>query len=202
MNLIDKITLAKVQEVFEEKKYAFFTQGNYNLNIIGVRSPIQVANSFDDYMLVIYKKFDKWLINEYPITTDAGLYWLEHPMNRKGTALLVPNQYRSTYKIDGHGTTRYEAVCQRLGEVEVYRDDNKDQILDFDDATKEWGMFGINIHRSHPYHEREHVNKYSAGCQVFKNIHDFNEFLSLCRTSSNLYGNSFTYTLLLEKDLL
>ena len=106
MTLIDKITLAKVQEVFAEKKYAFFTKGNYNLNIIGVRSPIKEANSFDDTMLVIYKKYDKWIIKEYPITTDAGLYWLEHPMNKKGTALLVPNQYRSTYKIDGHGTTR------------------------------------------------------------------------------------------------
>ena len=147
MNLIDKITLSKVQEVFEEKKYSFFTKGNYNLNIIGVRSPIKEANNFDDYMLVIYKKSNKWVIDEFAITTDAGLYWLKHPMNRKGTALLVPNQYRSTYKIDGHGKTRYEALCQRLANVEVYRDDNKDQILDFDDATKEWGMFGINIHR-------------------------------------------------------
>jgi hypothetical protein len=202
MNLIDEIALTKIQQVFAEKKYAFFTKGNYNLNIIGVRSPIKVANSFDDTMLVIYKKYDKWVIKEYPITTDAGLYWLEHPMNKKGTALLVPNQYRSTYKIDGHGTTRYEALCQRLASVEVYRDDNKDQILDFDDVTKEWGMFGINIHRSHPYHDRDTVDKYSAGCQVFQNIHDFKEFMTLCNTSSNLYGNSFTYTLLLESDLL
>jgi len=202
MTLIDKITLAKVQEVFAEKKYAFFTKGNYNLNIIGVRSPIKEANNFDDYMLVIYKKFDRWVIDEFQITTDAGLYWLEHPMNKKGTALLVPNQYRSTYKIDGHGTTRYEALCQRLANVEVYRDNNKDQILDFDDVTKEWGMFGINIHRSHPYHEKEHVDKYSAGCQVFKSLYDFNDFMALCNTSSRLYGNSFTYTLLLESDLL
>jgi len=202
MTLIDKITLAKVQEVFAEKKYAFFTKGNYNLNIIGVRSPIKKANSFDDYMLVIYKKHDNWVIDEFTITTDAGLYWLQHPMNKKGTALLVPNQYRSTYKLDGHGSTRYEALCQRLGEVEVYRDDNKDQILDFDDVTKEWGMFGINIHRSHPYHEKEHVDKYSAGCQVFQSIYQYNDFLALCNTSSRLYGNSFTYTLLLESDLL
>jgi len=202
MTLIDKITLAKVQEVFAEKKYAFFTKGNYNLNIIGVRSPIKEANSFDDYMLVIYKKHDNWVIDEITITTDAGLYWLQHPMNKKGTALLVPNQYRSTYKLDGHGSTRYEALCQRLGEVEVYRDDNKDQILDFDDVTKEWGMFGINIHRSHPYHEKEHVDKYSAGCQVFQSIYQYNDFLALCNTSSRLYGNSFTYTLLLESDLL
>jgi len=202
MNLIDKITLEKIKTVFKEKDYTFFENGNYNVNIIGVRSDIREANKFDDTMLVIYKKQNKWQIDEYTITTDAGLYWLENPMNRKGTALLVPDQYRSTYKLDGHGVTRYEALCQRLGKVRTYRDNNKDKILDYDPASITEGMYGINIHRSHPYHEREHVNKYSAGCQVFKNIHDFNEFLSLCRTSSKLYGNSFTYTLLLEKDLL
>ena len=114
-------------------------------------------------------------------------------MNKKGTALLVPNQYRSTYKLDGHGRTRYEALCQRLANVEVYRDDNKDKILDYDDATKEWGMFGINIHRSHPYHEKDTVDKYSAGCQVFQSIYEYNDFMALCNTSSKLYGNSFTY---------
>ena len=202
MTLIEQMTLAKVQEVFKEKNYAFFTKGNYNLNIIGVRSPNQVANSFDDYMLVIYKKNNSWVINEFTITTDAGLYWLENPMNKKGTALLVPNQYRSTYKLDGHGRTRYEALCQRLANVEVYRDDNKDKILDYDDATKEWGMFGINIHRSHPYHEKDTVDKYSAGCQVFQSIYEYNDFMALCNTSSRLYGNSFTYTLVLESDLL
>ncbi len=96
MTLIEQMTLAKVQEVFKEKNYAFFTKGNYNLNIIGVRSPNQVANSFDDYILVIYKVHDKWVINEFTITTDAGLYWLQNPMNKKGTALLVPNQYTRT----------------------------------------------------------------------------------------------------------
>ena len=128
-------------------------------------------------------------------------YWLQNPMNKKGTALLVPNQYRSTYKIDGHGRTRYEALCQRLANVEVYRDDNKDKILDYDDATKEWGMFGINIHRSHPYHEKDTVDKYSAGCQVFAHSHEFDVFMSLVRLSAAMYGNSFTYTLLNEQEL-
>ena len=76
-----------------------------------------------------------------------------------------------------HPNAEIVALCQRNGEVEVYRDDNKDQILDFDDVTKEWGYFGINIHRSNPSTESTIVEKWSAGCQVFKKIADYNEFL-------------------------
>ena len=42
---------------------------------------------------------------------------------------------------------------------------------------------------------------YSAGCQVFADPKDFAKFIELCKKQSTLYGNSFTYTLLDEKDL-
>ena len=63
------------------------------------------------------------------------------------------------------------------------------------------GYFGINIHRSNPYNESYIVNKWSAGCQVFKKVEDFNSFMELCRASAKLYGRRFTYTLIDEKDL-
>ena len=130
-NLKNKFSVSYLQNIIEGMGHAFFTKGNYNVNIIGVRNPNLAANSFDDTMLCAYKVADRWILKEWQITTDAGKYWLQHPMNAKGCALLVPNQYRSVYKLDLHNG-KYEAVCQRLGEVEVYRDDNKDQILDFD----------------------------------------------------------------------
>jgi hypothetical protein len=200
LNLKNKMSIEYLKSVIEEMGYAFFTNGNYNVNIIGVRSPNLVANSFDDTMLCAYKVNTEWILKEWKITTDAGKYWLKHPMNEKGCALLVPNQYRGVYKIDLHGG-RYEALCQRNGKVEVYRDDNKDQILDFDDVTKEWGMFGINIHRSNPNTKSSVVEKWSAGCQVFKKIADFNEFMGICRKASSEWSNSFTYTLIKEEDL-
>lgn len=199
-NLKNKMSIANLQATLEAMGYAFFTKGNYNVNIIGVRNPNLVANSFDDTMLCAYKVADQWILKEWEITTDAGRYWLKHPMNPKGTAILVPHQYRGVYKIDKH-SGKYYAVCQRLGEVEVYRDDNKDQILNFDDVTKEWGMFGINIHRSNPYSESQVVEKWSAGCQVFKKVDDFNEFMEICNNARNNWGNTFTYTLINEQDL-
>lgn len=189
-----------LQGVIEGMGYSFFTKGNYNVNIIGVRNPNPVANSFDDTMICAYKVKDQWVLKEWQITTDAGTYWLENPLNAKGCALLVPNQYRGVYKIDKH-RNKYYALCQRNGEVEVYRDDTKDQILNFDDATKQWGYFGINIHRSNPYSESTSVDKWSAGCQVFKKVEDFNEFMTICNKAREEWSNSFTYTLIKQEDL-
>ena len=45
------------------------------------------------------------------------------------------------------------------------------------------------------------INKWSAGCQVFKKIDDYNKFMELCKDSANIYGNGFTYTLITEKEL-
>ena len=128
-NLKTKLSVEYLQDIFKSMGYAFFTKGEYNLNIIGVRNPNLISNSFDDTMICVYKIDGEWVLKEWEITTDAGEYWLENPMNEDGCALLVPNQYRGVYKIDLH-QGNYEALCQRNGEVEVYRDDNKDQILD------------------------------------------------------------------------
>jgi len=200
-NFANKYSVDYVKQVLESKGYAFFTNGVYNLNIIGIRNPNLVANSFDDTMVVIYKFGGEWITKVYPITTDAGTYWLKNPMSNKGTAILVPNQYRGVYSIDLHNN-KYNALCQRNGKVEVYRDNDKDLILDMDSAKIEKGMFGINIHRSNPFSESLKVDKFSAGCQVFKRVKDFNEFMEICQKSKALWGNSFTYTLIKESDLL
>jgi len=200
-NFAGKYSVDYVKQVLETKGYAFFTNGVYNLNIIGIRNPNLVANSFDDTMVVVYKFGGEWITKVYPITTDAGTYWLKNPMSNKGTAILVPNQYRGVYSIDLHNN-KYYALCQRNGKVEVYRDNDKDVILDMDSAKIEKGMFGINIHRSNPFSESLKVDKFSAGCQVFKRVKDFNEFMEICQKSKALWGNSFTYTLIKESDLL
>ena len=101
-NFAGKYSVDYVKQVLESKGYAFFTNGVYNLNIIGIRNPNLVANSFDDTMVVIYKIGGEWITKVYEITTDAGTYWLKNPMSNKGTAILVPNQYRGVYSIDLH----------------------------------------------------------------------------------------------------
>lgn len=196
----DIIIIAKLKEIMDRKGYKFFERGNYNLNIIGIRSKQSVANSFDDSLMCIFKKNNEWVVNEYTITTDAGSYWLKNPIDKKGTALLVPDQYRGVYGLRKHNG-KYKALCQSWGDVKVYRDNDNDIILDYDCETIDKGMFGINIHRSNPRTESTMVNKWSAGCQVFKKANEYNEFINDCETARNIWGNKFTYTLLTYKDI-
>lgn len=193
------------RKAMEAKGYAFFGLQNkaaYNINIIGIRSDEDIFNEFDDALVVIYRDTKRnWEVRSYSITTDPGKIWMEKPMNSKGCAILVPDQYRGVYKIDGHGQTRYEALCQRGGEVSVYRDADLDHEHDRDAGTIDKGWHGINIHRSRSTGESELVNSYSAGCQVFKNASDFKDFMKLVNKSADKFGNSFTYTLLNEGDI-
>jgi hypothetical protein len=196
----------QLRKTLESKDYAFFGLENkapYNVNIIGIRSDVDIFNKFDDALIVVYRDTRaNWEARSYSITTDPGKVWQEKPMNSKGCAILVPDQYRGVYKIDGHGKTRYEALCQRLGDVRVFRDPDRDHEHDRDAGTIDEGKFGINIHRSRKTGEAELVNSYSAGCQVFKNTTDFKDFMSLINKSADRWGNCFSYTLITEGDLI
>ena len=202
MNIVEKV----LKHVMANKGYVWF-DGNkpYNVNIVGVRSGSLNAGTFDDSLYIVYR--DKSLrlkSHQYQITTDIGKYYLKHEnkLNRKGGAILVPNQYRSVYKLDLH-SGKYEALCQRLGNVCVYRDNNGDDKLDMNPDTIDCGKFGINIHKSSKYNSENRegvIGKYSAGCQVFKQESDFDDFMDILKKAEKVWGNKFTYTLLEEKD--
>jgi len=199
------------EAVLKEKDYAFFDKGKYNVNIIGTRSNERVADNFDDSIAVIYKgRSDEWIVDTYQITTDPGAFYLTDKskwFTEFGVAVLVPGQYRGTYKVGPHGSTKYEALVQTGNTVKVYRDNNLDNIVDADPARVHEGWYGINIHASamRPYTEDRSTSKvgpWSGGCQVFKNSTDFREFMQLIKTSAKYHGSKFTYTLLEEDDLI
>mgnify|MGYP003629608765 CR=1 FL=1 len=174
--------------------HAVFESGKYNLNIIGIRSSSPKSNKFDDRMCVVYKDDSGWVTRTWECTTDPGQYWLENPINVEGTAILVPGQYRGVYKIAKH-QGKYHALCQRNGRVKVYRDNNRDDILDRDDESVMNGVFGINIHKAGSHSTQ--VDKWSAGCQVFSNESDFDDFMDICRQQIKERGwRTFTYTLI------
>ncbi len=58
----------------------------------------------------------------------------------------------------------------RLKCLGTLTEDNK---YDYDESTAEWGYFGINNHRGGKYKIMNYINKFSAGCQVFKDPKDF-----------------------------
>jgi|7_EtaG_2_1085326.scaffolds.fasta_scaffold00304_18 hypothetical protein len=195
-----RLLAQQLQCIMEKKGYAFFDYKKkaWNLNIIGVRSDIAKANKFDDSMYVVYRNSSReWEVRLYRITTDPGTYYLKNPMNVNGTAIVVPGQYRSAYKRGTHYT--YEALVQRgKNPIKIYRDRDKDEILDMDPDTIIEGHFGINIHKAGT--DSSIVHKWSAGCQVFKTSSDFNDFMKLIHRSESHWGKYYSYTLLEEKD--
>jgi hypothetical protein len=185
--------------VMKEKSYIIYTE-DYKLNIVGIRNVITSSNSFDDSCCIFYYVRNTIIYEFFSFTTDPGKRYLINPLNPKGTAILVEGQYIDTYSIDIHNG-KYLAICQRLKPVKVYRDKDRDKILDYDKNTIQKGMFGINIHRANESGITPSVEGHSAGCQVFQSIDDFDNVMKLALKHRNLYGNRFTYTLLHESDM-
>lgn len=202
MNLTREI----IEETVKDKGFAWFDKGDYNLNIVGVRNSNtnnEVTNKFDDKITVTYKKDGVWFFNSYEATTDPGRYWTKNIMRKEGVACLKEGQWRSAYVIDKH-RGQYDALCQRgKNPVTVYRDKNKDECYDLDDNNTQTGYFGINIHRATARAGKKstQVDKWSAGCQVIASNDDWNEFIFLCYKAREIWGNSFTYTLIKSEDI-
>lgn len=185
--------LLKVKSILRDQGYDIYTKP-YQLNIVGMRSRSTAANSFDDEIHVFYKDGDgKWQYHIYPATTDPGTFWLRNPSYPQGTAILAQGQYKNAYAIGLH-RGKYKALVQSKP-VTVIRDYDRDAFLDFENGRHETGTFGINIHHAESSGTTAYVDKYSAGCQVFQNIGNYNEFIKLCEQHKSLYGNVFTYTL-------
>ena len=186
-----------ILRMIEAQGHAIFTNGDWNLNLFGIRSPVRVANAFDDLLGCAYKENELWKVEYWEATTDPGSPYLVKPINAAGAAIIAPGQYRSCYKIAKH-RGKYDALCQVNGAVTVYRDDNRDNILDFDEDSKQTGMFGINIHRRDGTSDT--VNGASAGCQVFRYEKAFDRMMWLARKQKSERGwDTYTYTVMNEQ---
>jgi len=170
------------------------------LNIVGMRTKDDgtITNKFDDKIVVFFKnKNGNWDIVEYQITTTPGYIPKTKELPNK-VAVLALGQYIDQYKLGLH-RNRKDHLCLKHAKSIVHRND-KDDKYNYKASTQE-GSFGINIHRSTANGSSENVNNYSEGCQVFKNISQFNQFISLCETQVSISDKStFTYTLCRKSD--
>lgn len=195
------ITFNSVYNALKSKNYEIFETDTspYNLNIIGIRNNNRIPNSFDDRIVVMWKYKGQWNFNQYQATTDPGLYYLNHPISPLGTAILKEGQYLHCYCLGLH-QGKYKALVQFMP-ITVIRDFNRDNYLDLTSGREETGIFGINIHRANLTGKTINVNQWSAGCQVFADSSEFNNFISLCEKAQKYWGKTFSYTLINTSDL-
>lgn len=192
-----KPSIEVLKQVFLNKGYPLKT-GEWDINIIGIRNDNSKPNSFDDTICVLFKDhYGDDTLSVFSCTTDAGLYWLLHPLNVDGCIIMKEGHYTDVYKIGLH--RGYKAL-EQIGSIRYVRDNNKDSVLDFDSKNEVVGNFKTNIHHAALPENSILVDKWSAGCQVINK--GWLEFLELCEQSRLITGkNKFSYTLLNIKDV-
>lgn len=180
-----------LKEYFKSLNYQF-DERVFGINLIGIRSSLNATNLWDDTLLIAYiNNKREGVVKEFKnFTTDPGYYFLKTKLlNPKGCAILCEGQHIKMFT-NGKHNGKYEALVQ-YKPVKVYRDSNKDNILD--ENVIDTGMFGINLH--HGYNSYVVFNN-SAGCQVLKSPSDLTKVLEMTTTFEKLYGKGINYTLL------
>lgn len=198
-------TKEQIETAVKAKGYVWFedkANKTYDVNIVGVRNSStgnKVTNVFDDVITISYKdETGNWVYKEWMNTTEPGkksVLEFDRMGISGGVARLVEGQYRGSHMIGLH-QGKYEALRQK-SPVKVYRDANKDLVYDENKITE--GVYGINIHKAGK--DSTWVENWSAGCQVFKRVKDFDEFMKIVKKAAKIHGNSFTYTLIESNDI-
>jgi hypothetical protein len=220
--VVNKNLQVRLDYYFDKKCYKWERVGKSNLILI--RNSNKLSGVYDDLLLVF--NYGSETLDVYSITTDPSDMYLLNGLS-KGTAILKPSQILGMWKLGLH-RGKYRALVQAKP-CWVIRDFNKDKILDFhipsfeyredknigsgitrydylDEDLKlvyreEYGMFGINLHRSHATILLDRVGMYSAGCIVIQNGNGFKSFMSILEEEYKMYKEDYNMTCIFVGDL-
>lgn len=192
------ITYQEVKALYQKNNYKFYEQGQYNVNLFGIRNKdLTVVDKFNDKLGVAY--VDEFLNLQCLVfqgTTKPGLSYLTDKLgNANGTGIMCPGQYKGFWMIGFHHrgqANQYEAYEQK-GVCNCWRDNNKDGKFTmsgpiYTDAA------GVNGHHA-AEGESQNVGPWSSACQVCSSKREHAVWLNIGWRCAELYGNSFTYTL-------
>ncbi|MDX2304636.1 MAG: hypothetical protein NW226_17640 [Microscillaceae bacterium] len=193
MNLI----LELFKKVILGKGYKFFENGDFNLNMIYVRSENNYTNKYDDWVFCFWKEKGVWQTEIFPCSTKAGKFWTRNFFDgtSDGTAVVVPGQYLQAYEFVDNTTNWHQSPCLlQKGNIKIWRDGNKDNIIDHIKTQEGW--FGIDLHWANGYY----VDRWSAGCMVVP-LPFYWDWIDVVRKCAKVWGNRFSVTLLEAGDL-
>lgn len=210
--------IIKILNTMKSKGYEIVSRTS-EVNIVGVRRQYEgdvYSNTFKDDLYVIYKDENgNWLNSKYSISTMPGFYMgtevagvftlsTSGNINIKqssrilalgGLSILAEAQYINIYSIGTY--LNYPAMISK-GPQKFYRDKSADNTIVY--SSTDTANAAIYIHAGFPGGTL--VNNMSEGSQVFANENELVSFFNLCNNHSQLYGNNFNYTLLLERDII
>lgn len=163
-------------------------------NIIGVRSKAHIPDKFQDLVYVVWGE----AIYCFTATTIPGVHWLQKPMNKNGTAIVMADrQYLNSHALGLH---KGKKALVQVGDLMVYRDGDGDNLAEFiGEPSIASPECRIDIHGTGPSVVSVLIGAWSAGCQVINNPKEYEAFIGLCE---KYVEKKFTYTLLNEFDVV
>jgi hypothetical protein len=184
-----KQAILKIKEELLSKQYLWFDN---KVNLIGFRLNKTYTDRLSDWFIVATNDD----INVCPASTVAGSYYVYNPVSTggiTGTAILAEGQnidaWQFVTKQDWSTLWLKTPYFQQIKPVKIYRDTNKNSIIDEINMPTQIGLFGINLHTAGLNYV---VYNWSAGCQVnYKPC-----WLELLAKYNFKNGDYFSYTLI------
>lgn len=177
------------------------------LFIIGVREELNIkkreGDKFVDKIAIVDPSKPTEKVVSYQATTSPSVEYYSDPkrsLNSNGVAIMQPGV--AAYKIGIHkkgSPTQHEALVQD-GEMEINRFELSVPKIETYEPGKpdKDDSYGINIHRS-SNDRGVCVGPYSAGCQVFADGKDFQDFMNRLKSAGGNAGK-FLYVLIQNDD--
>lgn len=204
MSLLETITPEVIRKTYQSLGYPFFDKGDFNLNLGIIRSENRKSDSFDDVAYIVYKQNGIETIFKCWATADPGRDHLVNPQfpeaQTGGTAIIAEGFYRGLYSLGWYLGTKALIPVKPMA---VYRDKNRDDILDLDQKTIQWGNWGTLWHdHLQVLDEALRVGRSSAGCFNMKRRSDHNKFISICERGINRFKTPISLGVVAERSLV
>lgn len=189
-------TIENIHEVMRESEMVVFDRP-FDVTLGGIRTKDNSSNKFNDWLFASFFTGDGGIVSTIVEgTTDAGLYYREHPMQIDGTAIIQHNaQHRGAFTYMEVGGHRGQEAFRQTKKMTYWRDANRDEYLDFDGETFT-DIYNTNGHDMGTL--GNNVGKWSAGCwgSVEENM-DILYLIAQIQMKHGL-GNKFSFALLHE----
>lgn len=164
---MEKPTLAQIADVMRLNGMKVFTKP-FDMTLGGVRTLDNSANTFNDWLFMLYHDSSGKLCGIVePGTTDAGLYYRNHPMNIEGTAIIASGfQNSAVYEyqnppIDGKPGHKGQEAFRLVKPIQMRRDPDRDNLLE---ETGELFLANAATNGHDMGDVGQRVDKWSAGC--------------------------------------
>jgi len=168
-------------------------------NLFGIRAKDNVSNLLYCDILGMFSSNNSIIGSG---TTNPSVFYAKNPMNKSGTAHVIPGFYPDLFTIGKHNPgsdIEHDAFIQ-AGFISVRRDLNKNSKIDTFEPVERGDYQCINFHSQ--FGHRAEIGYWSAGCQVIYDMALLKQLITLAKqTLKYKKTNRISYGLLLSEEL-